>query len=254
MKRLFTHLLGVNIEITNIKEATRLIHHWIQNKSPKSVFLANVHMVMEAQSNPSFKARLNASDLVLPDGKPLSTLQRLLGEKHAEQVRGEDLTLSLCQLASENNYKIGFYGSTPEVLTSLQKELKNCFHNLNIQSVISPPFRELSDTEKSNFIHQINGDHLDLLFIGLGCPKQEVWISENLNLCNCVMVGVGAAFDFISRHKPRAPSILTKFGLEWCFRFAIEPKRLFTRYFFHNSKFIFLIGIFFIRRIFTTKK
>ena len=160
------------------------------------------------------------------------------GEKKAQQVRGSDLMLELCAKAEINNICIGLYGSTSEVLNELLKFLNYRFPNLRVTFSCSPPFRSLTKEEDDSYVAEINNSGAKILFVGIGCPKQEIWMAEHRNKLSCVMVGVGAAFDFFSGHKKLAPMWMQRIGLEWAFRLVCEPKRLWKRYLKHNPRFV----------------
>lgn len=206
--------------------------------SGKYVCVANVHMCMESFDNPAFCQVVNNADLVVPDGRPLVWALRLLGEKHAFQVRGSDLLLRLCKEAEQKQIPIGLYGGTPESLEDFQYYLKQEYPSLPIACAISPPFRPLDVQEDAEYVAQINASGARILFVGIGCPKQENWMAEHKDRLHCVMIGVGAAFDFFSGRKKHAPRWMQKAGLEWAFRLASDPRRLWKRYLKHNPRFV----------------
>jgi N-acetylglucosaminyldiphosphoundecaprenol N-acetyl-beta-D-mannosaminyltransferase len=204
----------------------------------KYICVANVHMCMESYDNPEFCQVVYNADLVVPDGRPLVWALRLLGEKHAFQVRGSDLLLKLCAEAQQKNIPVGFYGGTPESLQDFQAYLKREYPLLPIACAISPPFRPLSVEEDAACVAQIIASGTKILFVGIGCPKQENWMAAHKNRLGCVMIGVGAAFDFFSGRKKHAPRWMQKAGLEWVFRLASDPRRLWKRYLKHNPRFV----------------
>lgn len=226
------------VDITNIEQTLTLISEWINTDKGRYVCVSNVHMCIETYNNTLFKTVVNKADLVVPDGRPIYWAQKLLGYKGAAQVRGMDLTNSLCGYAETHAIPIGFYGSSEETLTTLQINLLEKYPNLNITLCISPPYRELHSDEKEKYIAQINNSGSKILFIGLGCPKQEIWMAEHKDKLNCVMLGVGAAFDFIAGNKKHAPVVIQKLGLEWLYRLLVEPRRLWKRYLTTNPKFV----------------
>lgn len=201
------------------------------------VCFANAHMLVEYNDSEEFRQVMEKASIVCPDGRPLSVIQKIRGLP-ASQIRGEDATYYLC---GQTGYRIGFYGSSGEVIEALVKNirLKNPFAEVVFN--YSPPFRELSESEIDELAEKINLASVDFLFVGLGCPKQEIFMCRINDRLNCVMFGVGAAFDFISGNKKGAPVFFSRFGLEWAFRLVSEPRRLFWRYFYTNSKFLFLI-------------
>jgi len=227
--------------------------NWIIDKakshSSTSVCIANVHMCMETYDSAEYAAVVNNADLATPDGKPLIWVLKTLGYKNCQQIRGTDLFHSLCKAAPEHKLKIGLYGSTEQTLELLKIQLNTLYPNLTVAYSYSPPFRVLSQSEQDKVVNEINKSDCNILFVGLGCPKQEIWMSQNRGKVNSVMIGVGAAFDFISGQKKEAPLVFRKIGLEWFYRLCSEPRRLFVRYFKHNPRFIYLA----IRQIITKR-
>jgi N-acetylglucosaminyldiphosphoundecaprenol N-acetyl-beta-D-mannosaminyltransferase len=204
------------------------------------VSVATVHMVMEAHDDPEFAARVNAAELVVPDGMPLLWMQRRLGAPEARRVRGNDLTIDLCRYAAENGLSVGFYGGKREVLDRIRERAARDFPSLKIAYACAPPFRELSAEEDAAVTVEINRAAPDILFIGLGCPKQENWMAEHSASIGSVMIGVGAAFDFYAGNLREAPRWLSNIGLEWLFRLVMEPRRLWKRYLILNPRFMWL--------------
>ena len=232
-------IIKVNISPTSYNLATEQILKWSTNES-RYICIANVHMLMEAYDSIRYAEIINAADLVTPDGMPLVWLMRKKGKPEQQRVYGPTLMLHVLEAATRDNIPVGFYGSTPEVLETLQKKLLQRFPKLKISYVYSPPFRETTPQEDMEIINQINASNTRILFIGLGCPKQEKWMSEHRGKVNAVMLGVGAAFDFHAGLKPQAPAWMQRNGLEWLFRLITEPRRLWKRYLYHNPRFIFL--------------
>lgn len=243
-------VLSMNVHVATLQEIISLIEFWALFNQSHSICLSNVHMCMEVHDDPKFKSVVNSSDLVLPDGKPISIAQRLLGYKQAIQIRGTDLTSELCRLSHVKGYRIGFYGASWQTLERLQLNLKRQFSNINIVFLESPPYRPLTLTEDQNYISKINQAKVDFLFVGLGCPKQEIWMANHRDSLCCTLLGVGAAFDFISGNKPHAPMWMQNIGLEWFYRFCCEPRRLFYRYFVHNTRFVFYFFVQFLSSLF----
>lgn len=230
----------MKVHSSTTSEATELIISWAKNKEARYVCVANVHMSVECADSESYRSVVNSADLIVADGKPLSVLQRARGLKGAEQVRGEDLVLNLCEAATRENLRIGFYGATEQTLEKLKLSLISLYPKIDISYIYSPPFSSVVTGTSANQFGQFkNGGDVDfeILFVGLGCPKQEIWMHENSASINAPLIGVGAAFDFISGTKKSAPKLLSKLGMEWLFRLACEPRRLFKRYFKSNLKF-----------------
>jgi N-acetylglucosaminyldiphosphoundecaprenol N-acetyl-beta-D-mannosaminyltransferase len=196
-------------------------------------------MIMECFDDNQFKFMVNSSNLIVPDGKPLVWAQQLMGFNIAKQVRGPSLMLKLCDIASDQNISIGLYGSKKKTLNRLEKNLLKIYPGIKIVFSYSPPFRPLSKKEQNDINDKITKSKARIVFIGLGCPKQERWMFNNINELNCILIGVGAAFDFISGEKKESPTFLQPLGLEWLFRLLMEPKRLFWRYVKTIPRFIF---------------
>ncbi len=185
--------------------------------------------------------------MVTPDGMPLVWLARVFGYSEVKRTYGPDLMLALCDLGQQKGYKHFFYGGTPETCEKLESVFKGKFPQIKIAGHYSPPFRELTEEENNEIIEKISIIQPDILWVGLGSPKQDFWMNKNCGKLRVpVMVGVGAAFDFLSGFKRQAPLWMQRCGLEWFFRLCSEPKRLWKRYLIGNTKFMYLLikGIF----------
>jgi N-acetylglucosaminyldiphosphoundecaprenol N-acetyl-beta-D-mannosaminyltransferase len=232
-------VIKMDVNVTSIELAVKSIGSWLVDDKGRYVCVSNVHMCMEVFDNPGFAAVVNGSDLTVADGKPIAMAQRALGYKKAQQVRGEDFTLELCKEAEEQGFSVGFFGATDELLAQLKVVLYQRFPKLHIAYVFAPPFRQITDEEDAKYIEAINSSGISVLFVGLGCPKQEVWMAKHNDDLNCVMLGVGAAFDFIAGNKTHTPNWMQSSGLEWLFRLFSEPKRLWKRYLKQNPRFVY---------------
>jgi len=232
-------ILHLNISNTSILKTSKQICAWAVNRDSRYVCVANVHMVMEAFETEKYAGIVNNADMTVPDGRPLVWAQKLLGYKEAYQVRGSDLMLHVCKAAEERNIPIGIYGGSEKALKGFQSFLENRYPNLHVAYSLSPPFRKLSKAEDAKVINDTNDSGARILFVGLGCPKQEFWMAEQKGKINCVMIGIGAAFDFFGGTKRQAPKIMQQTGTEWLFRFASEPRRLWKRYLKHNPRFVY---------------
>jgi N-acetylglucosaminyldiphosphoundecaprenol N-acetyl-beta-D-mannosaminyltransferase len=183
---------------------------------------------------------VNDADLTVPDGMPLVWMMRLKGFPYQERVYGPTLMLHVLEAAAQENLPVGFYGGSPDVLNMLIKRVQARYAGLQVAFSCSPPFREMSQEEDLAVIEQINRSGVRILFVGLGCPKQEIWMAEHRSKVEAVMIGVGAAFDFHAGVKAQAPASLQSLGLEWLFRLFTEPRRLWKRYLYHNPRFVLL--------------
>jgi len=233
-------ILQTQVNALSQQNLVDLVHNWTKKNESKYICFANVHMIMEGYDDENFRNIVNKADIVAPDGMPLVWYIKLAGFKNQERVCGPDMTLKICELAEKESIPIGFFGSSEEVLKKLKTNLIKMYPKLKISCCISPPFRKLTIEESKMYINQINNSGIKILFVGLGCPKQEKWMFQHRNEINSVMLGVGAAFDFISGTKKIAPDFLKKCGLEWLYRLLQEPKRLWKRYLKHNPRFVFL--------------
>jgi N-acetylglucosaminyldiphosphoundecaprenol N-acetyl-beta-D-mannosaminyltransferase len=195
-------------------------------------------MVMEAFDAPDFQRSVNAADMVTPDGVPLVWALRALGLPQTRRVYGPTLMRLVCRRAEEHGLPIGLYGGSPEVLEALRERLLERHPSLRIAFAASPPFRPATAEEDASTVQAIEASGVRILFVGLGCPKQERWMAAQREALPCVMLGVGAAFDFLAGSKRQSPAWLQRAGLEWLFRLASEPRRLWRRYLIHNPRFV----------------
>lgn len=233
-------ILGFSLQLTNLAAAAQAVLAWAGAEESRVVCAANVHMVMEARDDRQFGQLLQTSDLRVSDGRPLVWCLRLNGHD-AHQVRGTDLMLEVLRQAEAADIPVGLYGSAPETLVAVRANLKNTYPDLNIAYAVSPPFRALSRQEDADVVHAVNESGARILLVSLGCPKQERWMLEHRSAIRCVMLGVGAAFDFIAGTIPEAPRWMQRAGLEWMFRLGTDPRRLWKRYLKHNPRFVALV-------------
>jgi N-acetylglucosaminyldiphosphoundecaprenol N-acetyl-beta-D-mannosaminyltransferase len=235
-------VLGMRTDSTSYADAVTRVLTWASARESRYVCVANVHVTMESYDSAEFQKIVNGADLVTPDGMPLVWALRLFGLSEATQVRGPSLTVDMIKRAAAAGVPIGFYGGTPAVLELLIQACKRRFPELRMVYAHAPPFRQLTAEEDASIIREINASGAAILFVGLGCPKQERWMALHRGSVNAVMLGVGAAFDFLSGVKPEAPYWMQRAGLEWIFRLATEPRRLWWRYAYHNPRFVVLLA------------
>ncbi len=235
-------ILGMRVDATAYADAVSRILRWSREGRPRYVCVATVHMVMEAYDDASFQRIVNEADLVTPDGMPLVWALRLLGVNAATRVYGPDLLPAVCEEAARQGVSVGFYGGSPEVMDRMVTEARRRWPALPVGYTWSPPFRPLTPAEDAEAMARINESGVRLLFVGLGCPKQERWMAEHRDRSTVTMVGVGAAFDFFAGTKQQAPRFLQRAGLEWLFRLATEPARLWRRYLYHNPRYLGLFA------------
>ncbi len=237
------HLFGVHLDAVDPPRAMERITRWAQRGDAKTVAFTAVHGVVTAVYDNDFRAALNEIDLVNPDGQPLRwALRWFHGDRLDERVYGPHTMWKLCRWASENSVGVYLYGSTSTVISKLEIRLKAAFPSLDIRGAESPPFRKLTEEEDAAMVQRINDSGAKLVFIGLGCPKQEQFIHEHAGKIQAVQLAVGAAFDFHAGTLKMAPPWMQQRGLEWLFRLIQEPKRLWKRYVGTNSAFLALCG------------
>jgi N-acetylglucosaminyldiphosphoundecaprenol N-acetyl-beta-D-mannosaminyltransferase len=234
-----TSVININISETSYAAATEQIVGWAKQSESRCVYATGVHGVMEAKDDAGFFEILNRADINTPDGMPLVWMLRLKGYPHQQRVYGPTLMLHILERAAQESIPIGFYGGAPNVIDLLCARMQARYSNLKISFSYSPPFRVPSVEEDKEIVCQINAAGVRILFVGLGCPKQERWIAAHHGRIPAVMVGVGAAFDFHAGLKRQAPVWMQRAGLEWFFRFTQEPGRLWRRYLYNNPRFLF---------------
>ncbi|PGY12669.1 WecB/TagA/CpsF family glycosyltransferase [Bacillus sp. AFS031507] len=236
----FAFVLYSKITALSFFDTVKNIKHWIDtDNKQKYVCVCNTHSLVTASNDKHFNKVLDNAAICTPDGMPLVWALRMFGFKNQERVDGPNLMLKLCEESVEMNYKIYLYGGTEDTLKRLKKKLNNLYTGINIVGSYSPAFRDLDKTEITTIQNNINKSGADLVFVSLGCPKQEKWMFENSSKIDGVLIGVGAAFNFIIGEIKRPPIIFQKLCLEWLFRLLSEPKRLWKRYFYNNTVYIY---------------
>lgn len=235
-------VLGVPVDRVSCREAAGRIAAWAQAHSSRVVLAANVHMTMEAVDDPRFRALMEGADLIVADGRPLVWSLRLRGCRDASHVRGQDLVLAVCDEAARLGLEVGLYGTTDAVLDAASADLRARCPGLRIVYAVAPPFGPLEATEDAAVERAIADAGTRILLVSLGCPKQERWMAARAGRIQAVMIGAGAAIDMIGGLQPVAPLWAQRLGLEWCFRLASDPRRLWRRYARHNLRFLVFAG------------
>ncbi|HEY5984204.1 MAG TPA: WecB/TagA/CpsF family glycosyltransferase [Anaerolineales bacterium] len=235
-----TPVVGSRLDSVSLAEAIERIRAWALARESRYVCVANVHAVMAAHDSIEIRRVMNDADLVVPDGMPLVWMLRLKGHAGQERVYGPALMERMLEEASRNRLPIGLYGSTPDVLSALHGRILSENPGASIAFEESPPFEKVSGAADAALCERIASSGTRILFVGLGCPKQERWMAAHRDKVPCVMIGVGAAFDFLAGKKRQAPRWMQNTGLEWLFRLATEPGRLWRRYLHHNPRFVVL--------------
>jgi N-acetylglucosaminyldiphosphoundecaprenol N-acetyl-beta-D-mannosaminyltransferase len=234
-------ILGVDVSAINVDDAVATIERWIAERSQNYVCITGVHGVMESQRNERLRQIHNRAGLVTPDGMPLVWLARLFGNKRIRRVYGPDLMRKMTKISELRGYRQFYYGGAEGVADRLKEVLLASYPNLEVSGTHCPPFRELSRQEEQAIVDSINAARPDVVWVGLSTPKQELWMADRLGILEApVLIGVGAAFDFLAGTKRQAPLWMQQSGLEWFFRLCTEPRRLWRRYLRIVPSFLFL--------------
>ncbi len=244
-------ILGMRVDRTSYRDAVERVLAWARSGESRYVCAASVNNVMEAHDSDEFRRIMNGADLVTPDGMPLVWALRMLGAGDAARVYGPELTPIVLGAAEGAGVPVGFYGATDGVLARLVAAVRRRFPRLEMPYAFGPPFRPLSQAEDEQVVREIRASGVKILLVGLSTPKQERWMAAHRGLVPAVMLGVGAAFDFLAGVKPQAPRWMQDRGLEWLFRLGTEPRRLWWRYLKHNPRFAALFAAQLLERRFT---
>jgi N-acetylglucosaminyldiphosphoundecaprenol N-acetyl-beta-D-mannosaminyltransferase len=235
--RITGNVLGAHIDALSWDAALDRLMDWAHGRESRYVTICNVHVVVSASQDAAYRAIINGSDMATPDGAPVAWMLRRQWFASQPRISGPDVMWALCERCTQENVSVYCYGSTEATLGLLQTRLRAAFPVLKIAAE-SPPFRTLTAEEDAAAVARINDSGAGIVFVGLGCPKQERWMAEHRGRVNAVMIGVGAAFDFHAGTVQRAPAWMRNNGLEWLHRLLSEPRRLWKRYLVTNTLFI----------------
>ena len=245
----YRNILDTRIDATSYNDACDRIQNWANKNTSCYIVAANVHVVMSGYWEPQYQQVVNGAALVTPDGMPLVWSMRLLGVKEQSRVYGPDLMLAWCDRAAKLGMPIYLYGGTETMLAKLQQNLEQQFPGLKIAGSYSPPFRLLTPEEEQADLDRIHKSGAKVVFVALGCPKQEYWMARQEGKLQAVAIGVGAAFSFHSGEVSQAPRWMMRLGLEWLYRLVTEPKRLWRRYLVNNPAFLVLFALQLLKKI-----
>lgn len=224
-------VLGVNVSVINMRDAIATVEAWIANRSNNYVCITGAHGIIESQTDEELRKIHNRAGLVTPDGMPLVWISRLLGHRRTSRVYGPDLMRALTAVSATKGYRQFYYGGNDGVAALLATTLARRHPGLVVCGTCAPPFRRLTLEEDVAVVERINASKPDIVWVGLSTPKQEYWMASHIGRIDTpVMIGVGAAFDFLTGLKRQAPPWMQRNGLEWLFRLASEPRRLWRRY------------------------
>ena len=232
------NIMGVNLAAIDMPWLIEFTKKHIKNLSGEYICVSNVHTTVMSYDDRGYCAVQNGGIMAIPDGGPLSSVGRKRGFSNMKRTTGPDYMKEILKISAEEGFRHYFYGSTERTLNKLSKILEKRYPNVQVVGMYSPPFRPLTKEEDEEVIRMINESQADFVWIGLGAPKQERWMADHKGKVNGLMVGVGAAFDYEAGNIERAPMWMQKANLEWLYRLLQEPKRLFKRYFYTNTKFV----------------
>lgn len=235
------NILGVDIAAINMEWLLKYLDKNMKCLKGDYICVSNVHTTVTSYENSEYRNIQNSGIMAIPDGGPLSTIGRKRGFQDMERTPGPTLMKELFEHADIYKFTHYFYGSTNDTLTKMKKKLKEKYPDLKIVGTYSPPFRPLTKQEDEEIIYNINKSNADIVWIGLGAPKQENWMYEHQGKINSLMIGVGAGFDYFAENIKRAPKWMQQTNLEWVYRLMQDPKRLFKRYIDTNTKFMWYI-------------
>jgi N-acetylglucosaminyldiphosphoundecaprenol N-acetyl-beta-D-mannosaminyltransferase len=233
-----SRVLGAVIDSLDWKQVLEIVGKWAQTRQSRYVCLCNVHAVVTARLQPDVGYALRKSDIALPDGMPIAWMLRLHGFNNQRRINGPDFMWRFCSDLQKQDISVYLYGSQQSTLDALCSNLKMGFSRLRIVGTISPPYRRLTPDEDDAVVNGINASGASVVFVSLGCPKQELWMAEHRDRIRAVMVGVGAAFDYHAGTLKRADPWMQEWGLVWAYRLMREPRRLWARYLVTNSVFV----------------
>ncbi len=237
-------LLGVRVSATDYDEAVETIVGAALRRESAVVSLHAVHAIVTASRTPALREAVNRFEMIAPDGQPVRwALNRLHNLHLKDRVYGPELTLRLCARAAELGIPVYLYGSTQYVIDVLCRKLPERFPGLTVAGAESPPFRDLTLDEDDAAVERINRSGAGIVFLGLGAPKQDLFAHEHRERVRAVQVCVGAAFDFHAGTLAMAPAWMQRTGLEWLYRLAREPRRLWQRYLVTNTAFLWKLGV-----------
>ena len=238
-------VLGVAVSAAQTRDVVARMEEWIRDRGRcHTIAPTSMHGIVEAQQDPSFKEILNSTDAVVPDGMPLVWLGRRRGLQLPRRVYGPDLLLEFCKKTVGSGYRHFFYGGEPDVPERLAESLKRRFPAIEVCGTFSPPFQPLNPDEDKEMVSLISRAAPDVLWVGLGTPKQERWMHEHRDRLHVpVVVSVGAAFDILSGRRCQAPRWMREHGLEWLFRLLQEPRRLWRRYLVYGARFLVYLAV-----------
>jgi N-acetylglucosaminyldiphosphoundecaprenol N-acetyl-beta-D-mannosaminyltransferase len=233
-------VLGIPVSATTLSRASARIHAWAHDGQGRMVFIRDIHGVMQAQRNPELMRLHQMAAMVTPDGMPLVWVGKLR-HQDVDRTCGPDLMERVFADSAQTGLRHYLYGGKPGVAQKLKEVFKSKYPSVNVVGCDTPPFHPLSEDELATVAEQINRSCADVVWIGISTPKQELLMHDLLPRLHCTLIGVGAAYDFLIGLIKRAPGWMQRSGLEWLWRLAYEPKRLWRRYLILAPQFVWLV-------------
>ncbi|MBP9855311.1 MAG: WecB/TagA/CpsF family glycosyltransferase [Candidatus Omnitrophica bacterium] len=236
------NILGVQVADTDISKTTQFVQQAIKDQTKAYICFATASTLVDCQNNSAYRDIINNAGMVVPDGIPLVWMGRIKGSHTIQRTCGPDFLPEFCRISQDMGYRHFFFGGVEDTLKQLMANLKTKYPALQIAGYYSPGLRKVGQMEEAKLVDQMNSTKADVLWVGLGSPKQDIWMANHRSLLNIpILFGVGAAFDFLSGQKKRAPNWMKRCGLEWFYRLCSEPQRLWKRYLLGNIKFIYYL-------------
>ena len=235
-------IISLSVDVISLEDSLRKVMDWGMTYTPSYICFANVHMLVEAHRSINFRRQVNSASMVLPDGKPIAKSCYWLHGKTQERKAGMDYMPHLLKAADKSAASVFLYGSSEEILQKMTDRIHQEYPQVKICGQIAPPFGEMTTQEQDSHIRQINFSGANIVLVSLGCPKQEKWMAEHSKRINAVLLGLGGAFPVFAGIRSRAPRWMQRNSLEWLYRLCQEPGRMFKRYLFTNTYFLFLLA------------
>jgi N-acetylglucosaminyldiphosphoundecaprenol N-acetyl-beta-D-mannosaminyltransferase len=239
VRRVRQHVLDAPIDVLSWRQALDTIAGWATRRESRVVCICNAHSVVTATNDPAFRQVVESADMATADGMSVVWMLRRLGFGTQPRIDGPELMWRYCAEAERRGERVFLYGNTDDTLVALRARLADAFPGLQVVGALAPPFRDLEADEDDAIVERIADSGAQVVFVSLGCPKQEHWMHAHRGRIPAVMIGVGAAFDFHSGAVNRAPGWMQSAGLEWLHRLFTEPRRLWRRYLVTNSQYVY---------------
>ncbi len=234
-------VFGSRVDAISYEQMWKLIMSWTRQPEPRRICLAGIPTILFSRDNPEFREAHGSADLVIPDGMPLVWSLRRAGYPSQARLDGPNLVFRLCEDAERNAIPVGFYGSTADTVKQIREKMLSLYPRLDLSLCKSAPFRPMTEAEELAAVDEINRSGARLVFIGLSCPKQELWMGRHRDRLMVTTIAFGGAFDVAAGIYDRPPMWVQQAGLQWFYRLMQEPHRLLRRYLFQNTRYLGLV-------------